>query len=226
MTQPVLILWIELRRRLPQVGKKEIRIVAEAARASRQAKNIAFPYTFGDQGLPVLRAEYQHQRAPISRPAPLTRNSRERSHQFFIIGSVIRADSRIACRKNAGFAAKGVDFESGVVCERRNVLHRNAADSSGRRCRSGMPRLQHGVLEKGRAGLLGGGYSHFSERVKLKRKVRQQRAELQQLAGITRCENERRACHAMGHARADYAARASSWAACSRAIPAAARSSN
>ena len=87
-------------------------------------------------------------------------------------GCVIRVSSRVTSRKNARGTAKGVDFEPGVVGDGGNTRRPRRAESRRMRRRSGMPRLQHGVLEKCRARLLGRGYPQFLKAVQFEGQVR------------------------------------------------------
>ena len=56
--------------------------------------------------------------------------------------------------------------------------------------RRGMPRLQQRVLDEAHPGLFGRRHCEFAETVQIEGKVRQQRPELTQLAGIRRCDDQ------------------------------------
>ncbi len=183
MTQAVFQRRIELGRSHSQPAQPEVRVVAEATRTAGRCHNGAFPYALGGQRRGVLRVAHQHEHTAIARGPPLRTvprvEFRQARDEFGVIRGIVGARAREACRMHTRGAAESIDFESGVIGNRRTT----ARDRS-------VARLQYSILEEGCAGLLGRGKSKFAKARQIEGCISQQMAKFGELTGIGAGDDE------------------------------------
>src|ERR1700733_6893096 len=197
VAEPILLVEIELRHGGAELGEPEVRVIAEAARTARRIENAALPRAFGNQGSRVVGAGNVGQHTSIARAALLGGNTRESAVQFRIVGVVVGAEPCKARGENPRGTAERVYFEPRIVrnggaAPRRGTVKPGGC-GSGSGCR--VSRLQEGILEKARAGLLGRSDAKLAQAANIEGQVRQQRAEFKKLARVAGCDYERPTRH-------------------------------
>src|ERR1700733_11033024 len=200
VAEPILLVEIELRHGGAELGEPEVWVIAEAARTARRIENAALPRAFGNQRRRVVGAGDVGQHTSIARAALLGGNARESAVEFRIVGVVVGAEPRKARGENPRGTAERVDFEPRIVRNGGAALRRGTVkpgDGCGGGCRSrrGVSRLQEGILEKARAGLLGRSDAELAQAANIEGQVRQQRAEFEKLARVAGCDYERPTRH-------------------------------
>ena len=167
----------ELGRGAPEVGQKEVRVVAEPAGAARRVDHLALPAALGDQRLGVVGVADEHDDAVIVCAAVGSiLQQRDELRVVALVGLRLAGKPR---RMHAGLAVEGRDADPGVVGQR------------GKLCvPRGVPRLRERILDERRVRLFGVRHAERALRHDLDPERREQLAELAELARIGRCEDE------------------------------------
>ncbi len=177
---------LELGHRFVSAFDDEERVVTEAARSTRRARDGAFAAAFGHLRLEVRVRIDERNRAPKACGKKNFTAACELFEACDERGVVLRVGRALACESrgaNAGRAAERVHFETRIICERER--HRGLRDGHRFFCR---------VLFERRAvfdddELVGSGADVF-ERSHVERKTFEQRAELVELAAVGRRDHE------------------------------------
>src|SRR5436305_2368202 len=139
-----LLLGAQLRKRLAKRLVEKNRVIAEAAGATRRVENQAAHFIFEDL---FARRPDQRRSTNETRGAATSGNLFQLVEQFPYALGVRRLRPCVARRSDTGPPAEHRDFEARIVGNRRQA-----------RPSVIMPRLEQGILRKGRGGfnLLGG----------------------------------------------------------------------
>src|SRR5688572_1889029 len=122
--------------------RNEARVVAESSLPAALFDDAAFPGALTDQRMRIRRAFDVHDDAAIARGTARRGQPFERPQQLVEILRVAGIVTRETSRMDARRAAKSIDFDAGVVCDR------------GQPCQArGIARLDQRVFEEGHPGL-------------------------------------------------------------------------
>src|SRR5690606_11384723 len=119
MAHPALLRQGGLSEGLAEVDGPEDRIVAEAVVAAWTRRQFTSGLTLEGRYLATWRC--QDDDAPERGPPPSGRDVPQLVEEVCHALTVVQAGTAVAGAEHAGFPAKSVDFESGVVCQRRQA---------------------------------------------------------------------------------------------------------
>ena len=158
---------------------EEVRVVAEAAGASRRVDDRPVPRALGDDRLGIGVVPQQRQHAGVMRAA--VGDAGERRDQLRVVAGVGLRLARVARALHARRAAERAHADAGIVGERRQL-----------RVRARVPRLGERVLDERDVRLVRFGNAERRLRDHLDPERGEQPVELAQLAGIAGREDEAR----------------------------------
>src|SRR5580704_7938469 len=96
MTQAILALGLELRRRQPKLGEPEVRVVAESTGAARRLEDVSLPHALRMERCRVRGAVQVDERAAVAGAARRERYALQGGHELGVIGRI--RSGRIPCR--------------------------------------------------------------------------------------------------------------------------------
>src|SRR6202789_2719854 len=195
VAEPILLVEIELRRSGAEVREPEVGVIAEAARTARRIEDAALPRAFGNQGRRVVGAGDVGQHTSIARAALLGGTARKSAAQFRIVGVVVGTEPGKTRGENPRGTTERVYFEPRIVRNGGAAPRRGTLEPGRHGCGCRVSRLQEGILEKARAGLLGRSDAKLAQAANIEGQVRQQRAEFKKLARVAGCDYERPTRH-------------------------------
>src|SRR2546421_8128000 len=170
---------VELGRGLAKRGQIEQRIVTEAVRPARRARDLAAPDAFGDEGARIVSVAQEQHPAVIVSPALLS----QAGQQLLVI-------ARIALLARTFATCVIRRMHPGLAVERLHAQPRIIGERGQARRPARVPRLGKGVFEKGRVRLVGFRDAESRLRHELDRERRQQSADFPPLAGIARRKDQ------------------------------------
>src|SRR3984885_11598990 len=115
MTQAILALGLELRRRQPKLGEPEVRVVAESTGTARRLEDVSLPHALRMERRRVPGTVQVDERAAVAGAARLERYALQGGHELGVIGRIhggriLRSLARITRRVDARRAAERVDL--------------------------------------------------------------------------------------------------------------------
>ena len=166
-----------------------MRVVAESAAAARRVDDAAVPRALGDDRLRIVGRANQHEHAVVVRASIV--DVAQVGDQARVVARVGLRLAGVARADHAGRTAKRRHADTRVVGERRQL-----------RVRARVTRLGQRVLDERRMRLVDFGDAEIGLRDQLDAERLEQAAELAELAGVVRGEDElsehacvdRRAC--------------------------------
>src|ERR1051325_11750929 len=108
-------------RSAAELGKEKERVVAEAVRAARRARDLAMPQAFGDQRTRIVRAAHEHHDAAVVRRALIAQSVEQPGVVARIALLATAFATRVVGGMHARLTAERVHAKAGTVGKRRQA---------------------------------------------------------------------------------------------------------